>query len=82
MFAKKDAEMVEELSDEQLARVTGGSGLLSNVGNPLSTVTQTVQTVTGLTNSLGVSAPHVSTGAGVNAQLGPANVSLGLSTNI
>ncbi|HEX4206328.1 MAG TPA: hypothetical protein VHZ51_19445 [Ktedonobacteraceae bacterium] len=77
----------QDLTDEQLAQVTGGAGLLSSVTGTgtglLSSVTGggLLNTVTGTTSSL-LSSASVNTGVGANAQVGPVSLGLGAGVNV
>lgn len=78
MFDEKKI-MFQELSDEDLDQVAGGSGLFGGIlGSALNTVNGTVSNATTTATSL----PHVTGGANIGAQTPVGSVNLSLGTDL
>lgn len=76
MFNEKKP-MFQELSEEELDQVTGGTGLLGTVGQTLNTVTNTVPTVTSL-----IPGTHATVGASVSVETPVASLSTDLGGDL
>jgi bacteriocin-like protein len=80
MFDEKKM-MFQELSDEDLDQVAGGSGLFGGIlGSALNTVNGTVSNAT--TTATSTSLPHVTGGANIGAQTPAGSVNLSLGTDL
>lgn len=83
MFDEKN-RVFQELTDEDLDQVTGGTGLFGGIlGSALNTVNGTVSNATTTATSTSLpSLPHTTSGVSIDAQTPAGSVNLALGTDL